>query len=157
MAFEIVPIPASLCEEARRTGLAPGYGHPAHREVAAGYGPCRSCLEPFKENADRRLLFTYDPFRDIETLPLPGPVYIHDDGCSVYEARSRFPDSLRFIPMTLNGYGRGRHLRGVEYVESNGDVEKVISRLFHHPEIDYIHVRNTEAGCYLFRIDRTSS
>lgn len=154
MEFRVIPVPLAIAEEARSTGKAPHYGHPVHREKALGYGPCRSCLQPFAKGIDRRLLFTFDPFRENESLPLPGPIYVHDETCPEYDAPDRFPDSLRFIPMTLNGYGCGRHLREVQYVEPNGNAENAIRRLFDRPEIDYIHVRNTEAGCYMFRVDR---
>lgn len=154
MTFRIVAVPAVVSEEARATGKAPGYGHPVHRDVATGYGPCRSCLQPFATGIDRRLLFTFDPFREQEPFPLPGPIYVHEDPCPEYETADHFPDSLRFIPMTMNGYGRGRRLRTVRRVEPNGDAEGVITAMFADPELDYIHVRNTEAGCYIFRIER---
>lgn len=154
MSYRIIPIPESVAEEARRTGEAPGYGHPVHREVAAGYGPCRNCLRPFEANADRRLLFTFDPFSDIESLPLPGPIYVHEARCRAYAQQDQFPELLRFIPITLNAYGRGRHLRDVKYIEPNGDADPAVTQLLSREDVDYIHVRNTEAGCYLFRIER---
>jgi hypothetical protein len=40
-----------------------------------------------------------------------------------------------------------------EYV-TDGDVEPVVDRLWKRPDVDYIHVRDTEAGCYDFRIER---
>lgn len=156
MNYRVVPVPESVAEEARRTGKAPGYGHPVHGELATGYGPCRSCLRPFEEGVDRRLLFTLDPFRDLESLPLPGPVFVHERSCPTYAEEDRFPGTLRFIPMTLNAYGRGRHLRDVAYVEPMGDVDAAIARLLGREDVDYIHARNTEAGCYIFRIERAS-
>lgn len=154
MPYVIVPIPASLVDEARRTGRSPQYGHPAHREVAAGYGPCRSCLRPFRQGAEDRLLFTYDPFGKSESLPLPGPVFVHADACDGYEGSGGFPSELRFIPATLNAYGRGRKLREVRYVEPGSDAERVIDELLARPDVDYIHVRNTEAGCFMFEVRR---
>ena len=38
--LKVVAIPTKVAELARSTMLSPGYGHPAHREVAKGYGPC---------------------------------------------------------------------------------------------------------------------
>lgn len=38
MKFRIVPLAEEIAEEVRRTLAAPGYGHPAHRELATGYG-----------------------------------------------------------------------------------------------------------------------
>ena len=52
---------SNVADEVRRTRRSPGYGHPAHLEVAAGTGPCRCCLRPFVPGKDQRLLFTYRP------------------------------------------------------------------------------------------------
>jgi hypothetical protein len=152
--YRIKTIPRSVASLARTTMKAPGYGHPVHRDVALGYGPCRSCLRPFEEGTDRRLLFTYDPFHDLEPFPLPGPVYVHEAPCEPYHDVHRFPDALRFIPMTLDAYGRDRTLREARRVEAHGPVEEEIADLVGRHDVDYIHVRNTEAGCFLFQIQR---
>ena len=60
--IRIVALPTDVAEEVRRTLLAPGYDHPAHLELAAGYGPCRVCLHTFESGVDKRILFTHDPF-----------------------------------------------------------------------------------------------
>ncbi|MBV9737341.1 MAG: DUF1203 domain-containing protein, partial [Candidatus Eremiobacteraeota bacterium] len=65
----------------RSLQTAPIYGHPAHIEVATGYGPCRHCLRTFNVGREQRILFTYDPFQGIEDVPLPGPVFIHAVPC----------------------------------------------------------------------------
>lgn len=156
MRIRIVALQASVADEVRRTRRAPGYGHPVHEELAAGYGPCRSCLRPFREDVEQRLLFTYDPFRDIEALPLPGPIFVHRDSCRPYSSPDRFPETLGFIPMTLNAYGRGRRLADVAYLDPHADHEKSIAELLSRSGVDYVHVRNTEAGCYLFRVERST-
>lgn len=153
MQYRIVPVPTSVAEEARKTGRAPGYGHPVHREAADGYGPCRTCLNPFRAGTDRRLLFTYDPFHDLEPLPLPGPIFVHEEACDEYALAGEFPAGLRFIAMTLNAYGRGRRLAAVEYVQRDGNFDAAIARLLRRDDVAYIHARNTSAGCYLFRIE----
>jgi hypothetical protein len=104
---------------------------------------------------DERLLLTYDPFMDLESLPLPGPIYLHAKDCTRYEYENAYPEDLRFIPTTMNAYGRGRVLREVRYVEPNGDAEGTIAELLGNPDVAYIHARNTEAGCYMFRIERS--
>jgi hypothetical protein len=155
MSYRIVPIPDTVAQEVRQTRSSPGYKHPVHGAVATGYGPCRSCLKPFEKGVERRLLFTYDAFAGREELPLPGPVFVHEEACTPYAESDRFPEELRFIPMTLNAYGRGRQLREVAYVEPHGDVEAAIAGLLARDDVDYIHVRNTEAGCYMFTIERS--
>ena len=154
--FRIVPLDASLADEARRTSRSPRYGHPVHREVAAGYGPCRVCLRPFEKGVDRRLLFTYDAFHAHEPLPLPGPVFVHEDACPPFEDRGRFPEQLTFIPLTLNAYARGRHLREAVRLDSYEDVDAAIVRLLGRDDVDYVHARNSEAGCLICRIERAA-
>jgi hypothetical protein len=155
MSFRIVPIDHAVAAAVRRTGKAPGYGHPAYRDTATGYGPCRSCLQLLEIGAEARILFTYDPFSDLERLPLPGPIYVHERDCAPYQSVVAFPEALRSIPITLNAYAVGRHLRQVLHVEPGGDHESVIRRLFDRDDVDYLHARNTEAGCYLFRVELT--
>jgi hypothetical protein len=151
--YRIVAIPGKVADIVRDTLLSPGYGHPAHAEVAAGYGPCRLCLRTFAVGAERRILFTYDPFHGVETLPLPGPVFIHEGSCERYAEDGGFPEDLRPHALTLNAYARGRRLQAQEYIV-DGRVEPVAESLLARPEVAYIHVRDTEAGCFDFRIER---
>lgn len=152
--FQIIPLPEVVAAETRATLKAPGYGHPVYKDLAQGYGPCRTCLRTLQVGTDERLLLTYDPFMALEPLPLPGPIYIHADPCTPYEEEHEYPDTLRFIPTTLNAYGFGRLLRQVRYVDPDGDAENAIVDLLRRSDVDYIHARNTEAGCYMFRIER---
>ena len=64
--FRTIPIPASLAEAARIDARSPQYGHPAHRELAKGTGPCRLCLQTFRVGEEHRLLFTYDPVAGLD-------------------------------------------------------------------------------------------
>jgi hypothetical protein len=48
--------------------------------------------------------------------------------------------------MTFNAYAPGRRLVAQVRIE-DGQAESVLDRLFTDPEVAYIHVRNTEAGC----------
>lgn len=152
-AYRVIAIPDAVADEVRRTGRSPGYGHPAHAEVAKGHGPCRQCLRVFKVGEERRVLFTYDPFEDTDPLPLPGPVFIHESPCERYPEDAGFPEELREHTLTLEAYGNGRVLRAQEYV-ADGHIEPVVDRLLGSPDVDYIHVRDTKAGCYDLRLER---
>jgi hypothetical protein len=149
----IVAIPQKIADLVRSTRRSPGYGHPAHAEVATGHGPCRLCLRTFEVGADRRLLFTYDPFHGVETLPLPGPVFIHEGECERHPEDGGFPEDLQGHALTLDAYARGGGLKAQEHVP-DGRIDSVVDHLLARPEIDYIHVRDTEAGCFDFRIER---
>ncbi|HWO57846.1 MAG TPA: DUF1203 domain-containing protein [bacterium] len=151
--YKYIAIPSRTAEQVRATMRAPGYGHPAHREVATGFGPCRHCLRSFVEGADERILFTFDPFHGLEPLPLPGPVFIHAEPCARYDERAGFPAQLRAHPMTLNGYAAGRRLLAQVYV-NDGRVETALDEIFAEQQVAYVHIRNSEVGCYQLRVER---
>jgi Protein of unknown function (DUF1203) len=44
-------------------------------------------------------------------------------------------------------------LRAQEYV-ADGAADAALERLLDRPEIDYVHVRDTAAGCYDLRVER---
>ena len=156
MTIRIVAIPTSVAESVRSTMTSPFAQHPAHVEVAKGHGPCRHCLRTFSVGQENRILFNYDPFANLEPEPLPGPVFIHEDDCERYPVDGGFPEDLRSYPLTLNAYSRGRNLLSRQHVTER-DVDAVIERLLARPEVDYIHVRDTQAGCYDLRVERADS
>jgi hypothetical protein len=151
--FRVVAIPTAVAEAVRATMQAPGYGFPAHSEMGAEAAPCRHCLRLITSGVARRILFTYDRFAGVESLPLPGPVYIHAEACSRYPEDAGVPDELRGSPRTLEGYARGRRLLAQKYV-TDGKMETAIEEIFGFSGVDYIHVNSTTAGCYTFRIQR---
>lgn len=154
-SYRVVAVGEPIADAVRNTLRSPGYGHPAHTEVATGYGPCRHCLRTFAVGSDRRILFTYDSFHGREQLPLPGPVFIHEEQCERYPEDGGFPADMLSHRLTLNAYAPGRRLVGQRYV-SNGLVEPELQRLLSQPDVTYIHVRDTDAGCYDFSIEKTS-
>lgn len=145
-------MPTDVANLVRSTLKAPTYGFPAHVETATDTAPCRHCLKTFDAGKDRRILFTYDRFAGVESLPQPGPVYIHADNCERY-ASAAFPEEMRNSPRTLEAYAPGRKLTGTEHV-ANGNYEAAIDKLFANPEAEYIQVNSTTAGCFTFRIER---
>jgi hypothetical protein len=151
--IRIVAIPTEVAEAVRSTLRAPGYGFPAHVESATDAAPCRHCLRLIAPGDTCRILFTHDRFAEVESLSQPGPVYIHAEPCPRYAENATFPEELRDSPRTLEGYARGRRLIAQEYV-ANGEFEPAVERLFTRPDIDYIQVHSTTAGCFTFRIER---
>jgi Protein of unknown function (DUF1203) len=152
--YRVIPIPGDAAAEVRRTLKAPRYGHPAHVEVAAGFGPCRSCLRTFREGAEERVLFTWDAFQGTDGGASPGPVFIHRDACEPWSGEG-FPPELRPLSLVLEGYGAGRWMVAREPVR-DGRLEEAAERLFAHAAVNYVHVRNAEAGCYVARVERGS-
>jgi hypothetical protein len=155
-AYRVVAIRDEIASEVRLTERSPRYGHPVHREIARGYGPCRHCLRDFAVGVDERILMTYDAFTDREPLPLPGPVFIHATECSRYPEDGGFPPDLAAHELLIEGFATGRQLRAQETVH-DGAVESAVTRLFADPTVAYLHVRDLNAGCYDFRIERATS
>lgn len=149
--FRFLGIPETVATEVRRTMLAPQYGHPAHREVARGYGPCRLCLRTFQIGREDRILFTYQPFSEPDGLPAPGPVFIHAEPCRRYDA-AELPPDFRTLPLVLEGYEMGGRLVAQERVGARV-AEELVERVF-QAGADYVHIRNGEAGCFMARVER---
>jgi len=154
--YRVVAVGDNIADAVRKTMKSPGYGHPAHVETATGHGPCRQCLKTFSIGKERRILFTYDAFHGKEDLPLPGPVFIHEDRCERYPEDAGFPGDMLRHKLTLNAYGAGRALVAQKYI-ADGMVEPEIQRLLADTKVGYIHVRDTVAGCYDFLIERKST
>ena len=152
--FRVLPIPTTLSQSVRDVLKSPQYGHPAHVEIAKGYGPCRACLKQFRTGEEKRILFTYNPFEKLDSYPSPGPIFIHADACEEFKDHNSFPEELRSLPLTLEAYGEDRWIIARERLDGNG-IEEAIEKLFSAEGVRYIHVRNTEAGCFIAHIERT--
>jgi len=152
-SFHAVAIPSEVARAVRATMKSPKYGFPAHKEVAAGRAPCRHCLELVKLNEEEAILFTLDAFHGQNVPPSPGPVYIHAKECPRYDERPGIPETYRGRLLTLEAFGSDRRLLA-EVRVANGEEEAATKVLLAKPEVEYVHVRSTEAGCYLFRLER---
>ena len=151
--LRVIAIPTEIADKVRATMSSPGYGHAAQTELATGYGPCRHCLRTFRVGEEQRILFTYDPFFGIEPFPLPGPVFIHADECSRYDEAAGFPEDMRSHRLTLDAYASNRRLLSEEHVDEPG-IDTALSRLLAVPDVKYVHVRDRDAGCYDFRVEK---
>ena len=152
LRYRVSGISEDLAQTVRSTLHSPQYGHPAHVEIASGYGPCRQCLKTFNQGQEERILFTYQPFVSPGALPAPGPVFIHREDCRQY-AELRFPEELRAIPLVLESYGERGILLDQQRVGER-TVETVIEEQLAGPRVEYLHVRNAEAGCFIARVER---
>lgn len=149
--YRVVALSQHTADRVRKTRASPGYGHPAHVEMATGYGPCRLCLRVFREGEEERLLFTYNPFPKGAGLPCPGPVFVHEAPCPRYEGPG-FPPGLFGLPLTLEGYDEtGSTLLRAEV---SGDPEDAVQEVLARPQVAHVHIRNTKAGCFIGRIER---
>jgi hypothetical protein len=152
-AYRVIPLDQEIASHVRASLRAPDFGHPAYVDVAGGCGPCGLCLRKFDVGAERRILFTYDPFRKREPFPLPGPVFVHERTCTRY-AGERFPAELADLPLTLYAYGAGCEQITSEHVVGTAAIESTVCRLLARPAVAYVHARNTAAGCFVCEFAR---
>lgn len=152
MNYKIEPIPVSMADEVRRSMVSPQYKSlAAVASVANGYGPCRSCLRVFDEGVDRRIYFTYNAFEGLSDLPAPGPVFIHEEDCTAFDGE--FPEDLRKIPIFLEAYGSASRL--IERVRMEpGGVESQLETLLSMDRVEFVNLRNAEAGCHIAKAVR---
>lgn len=152
--YQLILVPEMVTSEARRTRSSPGYGHPVHKDLAGGYGPCRQCLKFFEPEQDRRLLMTYDAFHQLDADPLPGPIYIHAERCDPYPTDGGIPHWLFKNPLTLLAFRHGQIPVVQARIEAGGN-DSVIGDLLARPDVDYVQVRDGVAGCSTFSVTRS--
>lgn len=155
--FKIVPISKVQATEIRLT-RRDNFGHQVIEQVATGKGPCRVSLKPFAKGVDKRLLLSHTPFTIDNAFNQPGPVFIHSEEVEEYTDVHRFPPEIKAdkdsFPLTLIGYSNDQRMVFTQLV-GDDDVDELISAVLgSHSEIDYLHARNAEAGCYICKIER---
>jgi len=153
--LKIVAMPTAVAEAVRSSMKSPLYGFPAHRETAAGRAPCRHCLKLIRPQEEELILFTYDAFHGQGVWPSPGPVYIHAGTCPPFSGNGTVPAEYGGQPLTLEAFGGNRERLLERLVKDTGG-ESALAEIFAHPAVEYVHVRSTTAGCYLFRVERAA-
>jgi hypothetical protein len=151
--LRVVALSDEVGQYVRSTKKAPRYEHPAYTSVATGHGPCRLCLKTFHVGQEDRILFTFDPFDGLEEIPLPGPVFIHAENCSRYPEDGGYPEQLRPYPAVLTAYSKGQRVLA-QINAGEGTQQTAVEQLLDRDDVDYIMVRDREAGCYDFRVER---
>ena len=152
-SYRVVTLSQHTADEVRTRLRAPGYGHPAHVEVADGSGPCRLCLALFRRGEEERVLFTYNPFPEA-AIPSPGPVFVHKETCPRYDGPA-IPSGLLGLSLIVEGYDESGFPR--MRVPIGGEPDAVVERVLAAPDVAYAHLRNAEAGCFIARIERAAS
>ena len=155
--FKIVPI-SKACAHKIRAKMVDDFGHKVIEKVAAGKGPCRVSLKPFKKGVDRRLLLTHNPFEIDNAYNQPGPVFINSDDVEEYADIYRFPPEIKAdkesFPLSLIGYNAAQQMIFTKLV-GDGDVDELICEAFkQHADIEYLHARNAQACCFICKIER---
>lgn len=155
--FRIVPVPAELAERVR-TSRRDEYGNNVLEQVATGYGPCRLTLRAFRPGEDRRLLLTYSPFAQEGLYAERGPIFISATDTEPYADVHRFPPEIKAdpvnFPLSLLGYSVDHRMNFTQLV-GDRDIDQLIDDVFEQrPEVAYLHVRNSEACCFICAVER---
>ncbi len=156
-SFRIIPLSKEYAQSIHAV-RKDDFGHEVTEQVAAGYGPCRVSLQPFRPGLDRRLLLSHSPFEIRNAFDQPGPVFINAEAVEPYADVHRFPPAIKadkkHFPLTLIGYSADQRMVFTRLV-GDADVDELIPAVLEaHTEIAYLHARNAEAGCYICRIER---
>ena len=155
--FKIIPLSQEYVKKIRETHKD-DFQHEVIEQVATGYGPCRISLKPFKVGISKRLLLSHSPFNIDNAFNQPGPIFISGDEVEAYKDIYRFPPEIKAdkinFPLSLIGYSTKQEMVFTKLVGDN-DVDELIPAIFEeHPEVDFLHARNSEACCYLCKIER---
>ncbi len=155
--FIIVPISKAYANKIKLT-LRDDFGHQVIEKVAAGSGPCRVSLKPFKKGVDKRLLLTHSPFEIDNAFNQPGPVFINSNDVEEYSDIYRFPPEIKAdkksFPLSLIGYDAGQQMVFTKLV-GDADVDELIGEIFEQQSnVQYLHARNAQASCFICKIER---
>ncbi|HUM46904.1 MAG TPA: DUF1203 domain-containing protein [Chitinophagales bacterium] len=155
--FRIIPITKEYAARIRKTAKD-DFGHAVMEEIAKGYGPCRVSLKPFRPGIDKRLLLSHSPFAIDNAFNQTGPVFINALEVEAYQDVHHFPPEIKAdkinFPLSLIGYNADQQMVFAR-LAGNDDVDELIQKVFdQYPEIEFLHARNAEAGCYICRIEK---
>ena len=155
--FKIVPLGKEYATKIREANKD-DFGNVVIEQVATGKGPCRVSLKPFKVGEDVRLLLSHTPFTEQNIFNQPGPIFISKDEVEPYSDVHRFPPEIKNnkenFPLSLIGYSKRQNMVYTKLV-GDEDVDILIEKIFdEYPKVEYLHVRNSEACCYICKVER---
>ncbi|GLY16815.1 DUF1203 domain-containing protein [Kineosporia rhizophila] len=153
--FQVSAIPAPVLAQVREQGVDQ-HGNPVRSLVntESQGAPLRCCLRE-AEVGEQIALIAYRPENRGGAYAEVGPIFVHPHDCGGYRDTDRYPPAFRHRRQLLRAYDRNGHQFSNTLVEgAQADAE--LTALLANPEIDFVHSRNPMAGCYMFRISRSS-
>ena len=158
--YKIVPLSKAFAQRIRLL-MVDDFGHAVTEKVAAGAGPCRVSLKPFRTGVDKRLLLSHSPFETNNAYNQPGPVFINSEEVEEYSDVYRFPPEIKAdkisFPLSFIGYDEEQQM-ALSRLVGDFDIDTLIEKNFDtRADIDYLHVRNSEACCFICKIERLVS
>jgi Protein of unknown function (DUF1203) len=154
--FVITALPAGDLDRIRAAG-ADDFGNPLNPIVdETGGSPLRCCLRDARPG-ERITLIAYRPFPWLGPYAEVGPVFVHADACDGYREAHRYPEGFAHRRQLLRAYDRNRQICEGLAVKDGPQAERVLFWLLSRPEVDFVHSRNVEWGCYMFSVTRQES
>jgi len=155
--FKIIPLSKEYAAKIRAANKD-DFGNQVIEQIATAKGPCRVSLKPFKVGEDVRLLLSHTPFTEQNIFNQPGPIFISKEEVEPYSDVYRFPPEIKSnkesFPLSLIGYSKKQNMVFTQLV-GDDDVDLLIEKIFdENPKVEYLHVRNSEACCYICKVER---
>ncbi|MFT4762698.1 MAG: hypothetical protein ACI9LN_004686 [Saprospiraceae bacterium] len=155
--FKIIPLSLEYSRKIKETSTD-DFGNKVYEQVASGKGPCRISLKPFEVGKDIRLVFKHSPFRIDNAFNQSGPIFINKNEVEPYADIYTFPKEIETdkenFPLSLIGYGKDQKMIYTKLV-GNNDVDDLITEIFEtEKNVDFLHARNSEACCFICKIER---
>ena len=114
--------------------------------------PCRVTLEDAAPGDE--LLLLHHVSHDVATpFRSAYAIYVRIGAAAAADHVDAVPPFLRHRTLGLRGFDGGAILRDAA-VAMPGDADAAIATMFDNPEIDYVHIHNAAAGCFLAHAER---
>ncbi|HKH87255.1 MAG TPA: DUF1203 domain-containing protein [Acidimicrobiales bacterium] len=152
-AFAVEAIAAADLDRIRAAGVD-DFGNPMNPSVdEAGGSPLRCCLRD-STPSERIALIALRPFPWPGPYAEAGPVFIHAEACAGYTEPYRYPEGFAHRRQLLRAYDHDRRICDAMQATDGQQAERILSWLLSRPEVDFVHSRNVEWGCYMFAVRR---
>ena len=149
--FRIASLPTEFASTVRGGGLD-AQGNPGVSRRDSERHQCRQCLTLSLPD-ETVLLASYRPFPSSQPYAEYGPIFIHQRECEPYVETSAYPPEFPHHTVVIRAYSVSHEIEAATLVGPRR-VEDVIAELFENPRVSYLHARNSEYGCFMFRIER---
>lgn len=148
-------IPGARLAEIRAAGRDEA-GNPLTAQTdGEGGSPLRCCLRETRPG-DQVLLIAYTPPGTAGAYAERGPVFIHADACDGYPNVHEYPPELSHRRQVVRAYDTQGRIAGGILAKGLEQLQEAIGVLLERPDVELVHLRNVEYGCYNFTIRPTS-
>jgi hypothetical protein len=122
----------------------------------SGGAPLRCCLRE-SEPGELIVLLAYRPFPWAGPYAEVGPVFCHAQACDGYKTPDRYPEAFAHRRQLLRAYDRNHRICEGIQAKDGGQAEQLLTWMLSLDEVDFVHSRNVEWGCYMFSASRGPS